>query len=1595
MNKKLLNIKNLNLSKDLHKFDIKIKEISKKDIAIIGMAGSFGSARNINEFWDLLRSGTDFIREFPYHRRKYVDEYYRNKGVPEEHKKEYMIGGFLENVDEFDYNHFSISPKEANLMDPHQRLFLQTAWNAIEDAGYGGEKIRGTNTGIFLGYSSDFGEEYKEFIKVSDPESLELAVVPNLRSAIASRISYLLDLTGPSMLVDTACSSALMALHLACKSLQRSECDMAIAGSIRLLIMPTRKDREVRIGLEEILGVESKSGRTRTFDDDSDGTGLGEGVGTVVLKSLNRAIEDNDHVYAVIKGSATNQDGSSIGMTAPNLEAQATVIKKAWQDAGVNPETISYIEVHGTGTNLGDPIEIKGLEKAFRHYSNKKQFCSIGSVKTNVGHLDNAAGIVSLFKAVLSMIHGEIPPNLHFNKLNRKINLIESPVFVNDILREWKMDQGPRRCGISSFGLSGTNCHIVLEEAPSPQNAASVKEHVHIFSLSATSEESLLLLLSEFKTFLEKKDNIDIESLCYTANTGRDHYSYRLALVVHDIDDLKSKLNTIDTFDGNREVNGIFYKRHWVVPTDQLVSSDMEISEEKKKIISSQADETIKALATENENRLHYLMKLSELYVRGAHINWEELYQTRGYKIKKMRIPTYPFAKKKCWVKYNKKSGLSKNRWDKKLSYPLIDTLALNVKDTLIFSSTLSVAQQWVLNEHRILGQYVLPGTTYIEMIMEIIHYYYNNAQFQLSNITFLNPMFVEEGQYKEIQIILNDKNNYIEFIITSKSFTSDEWIIHAEGRLSHAILSTHLATYNLENIKKRLHKENIDTYLDIEKNRTEIEVGARWECLKTIYISGKEFLAFLELPDVYADDLLHYITHPALLDSAVNVLNSNITKELYLPFSYKAITFFQRLPRSIWCYLRKREKGNVETTSFDITILDKAENRIAEIEEYTIKKVNSHEKHIIQNYHEDNNFYHLAWKMSELKDNALFSADGPVILLKGESKMGDEIVFSLTNKGINIIEVDTRDTYLHDDMESYYEKLFNQKDMSSVCHIIHMGALSEKEDLSSFDDLQHSERKSLYSLFYLIRYLIKKRIKVKKNIILLADYAYPIEENQRSIKPMNASFFALASVAMNEYEHLKIKCLDIDEYTSADIVLAEINATHNARMVGYRKNKRFIQELRHIELNNHGSSHVQIKKNNLYMITGGTGALGLEVCKFLSAQEKIKLCLINRSVFPSKDKWESILTLGKDKKLIDKIITIKKIEESGTEIICQSGDISDYEKMRSVIASLKRKYGKITGIIHCAGVAGQGFIINKEEKNFREVVNPKIQGTWILDHLMQNDNVDFFIMFSSISSFMAERGQGDYAAANAYLDSFASYRNKKGKRTLSINWPAWKETGMAVDFSGNFEKEFFKPIATENALEQLDKVLKRDINSIIIASLNDKNFGLIDHHLPFSLSHSIEKSIKKFSMPKNLVSDKHIETRSIIIRGKDDESLSITERKVAHAWAKILDLEEVHIRHKFQDLGGDSIMSVEIFKEMDKVFPGVVDIADIFTYSTIESMSHYIDKQIHMEEQQTTPDYNSFTMEEIFEKLEKGVIDIEEADKLISFNEEGSYGVS
>ena len=516
-----------------------IEEAKTEPIAIIGMGCRFpGGANDPEAYWQLLRNGVDGITEVPSDRWDIETYYDTNPDAPG--KMYVRSGGFLERVDGFDPQFFGISPREAAGIDPQQRLLLEVSWEALERAGQLPE-IRGSETGVFVGLSLDDYSERSVFS--GDPSLVDAyAALGNFRSVAAGRIAYILGLQGPTMQIDTACSSSLVSVHLACQSLRNRECNLALAGGVNVMLSPG-----TTIGFCKLKAL-STDGRCKTFDAAADGYARGEGCGVVVLKRLSDAIASGDNIQALIRGTAVNHDGPSSGLTVPNEQAQEKLIRQALKNGKVEPNQISYIEAHGTGTFLGDPIEMGALATTLGEGRSPQQPLIVGSAKTNIGHLEAAAGIAGLIKIVLSLQNQEIPPHLNFNQPNPHIPWQEIPVVIPTEVTPWSVGEKSRLAGVSSFGMSGTNAHVVLQEAP-PEEIRKLGENelpLHLLTLSAKTEEALQQLVEKYCQYLANTEHF-LGDICFTAQTKRSHFSHRLSIVASSVTELREQLTTLNT----------------------------------------------------------------------------------------------------------------------------------------------------------------------------------------------------------------------------------------------------------------------------------------------------------------------------------------------------------------------------------------------------------------------------------------------------------------------------------------------------------------------------------------------------------------------------------------------------------------------------------------------------------------------------------------------------------------------------------------------------------------------------------------------------------------------------------------------------------------------------------------------------------------------------------------------------------------------------------------------------------------------------------------------------------------------------------------
>jgi polyketide synthase PksN len=1539
-----------------------------EDIAIIGMACKFPGAKNVDEYWSNLKSGVNSIKEPSKQRRDESAVYYRNKvftkcmldiTIPDDVDidEQFAKGGYLEEIDKFDAGFFRIPPREAKFMEPLQRLFLETAWEAIEDGGYGGNKIIGTRTGVFAGRDHTTSSLYQH---ISEPDQMHLT--GSWAGIMASRIQYIFNLRGPSLVVDTACSAGLTATHMACRSLVQGECDMALSGGIHLTYLPSLKGQKSSMDM-----VESSDGKVRTFDKGANGTVWGEGVGILFLKKLSKALEDGDNIHAVIKGSAINNDGASNGITAPNADAQEDVIIDAWTQAQINPESISYIEAHGTGTILGDPIEIKGITNAFRRYTDKNQFCGIGSVKTNFGHLVAASGMASMIKVILSLKNKMIPPTINFEKPNPYINFNTCPVFVNDELRQWDKGEYPRRAGVSSFGFSGTNCHVVLEEAPDVIKRKSLKitkeKPKNILALSARSENVLKDLVNKYIEFIVKGKVTDLNDICYTANTGRGHFTCRLAFVLKDYEDFKEKLLQVSRTDFHSlDVQGVYYKEHKIVSENKKVRESWEITESQKRVISEEASTKINELS-EHKADFNLYDEICKLYIEGANIEWDMLY--KGQDVKRVSVPIYPLERIRCWAA-PKDFTLEPQRIQetKELEHPLFDSLLAESIDRQIFVTHFNNKKHWVLDEHRFNGKSLLPGTTYLEMAREASKAYYGDSAVELRDIVFVSPLFVDDDQIKDVQTIVIKQRDHLQFAVVSKQssddFTNDGiWLTHAEGKIYSAGQKS-FKDYSISDLKNKCNKGE-NSKIKLSTTHSTITFGTRWDNVEKVFIGEEAVLIELKIDDAIKNETLNFSIHPALMDNAANMIMNDVGNGgLYLPLSYHSMKIYSQMPDKFYSYIRKPEKSSdsTETLSFDISLMDTNGKVFAEINNYTIKKV--HDTNLQDADKNADSYYEINWIPEKLTAPVKKQTKKTALIFKDDTGIADGLINrmkpSIYDQAIEVsfgkeYKKVSDTTYEISGTEEEYVKLMADLRAYDIKEILHLSTILDNDAVKNIPADGDSQKKGMYSLFYLTKALAANKYNKEINICLLSSNVDQVIKED-TIYPGNSTLFGLGKVIIQENQNLTCRFIDLDKDTPIDMIVNEIVSDTNGLTVAYRKGIRYIPEFSATNLKMI-RDYLEIKNAGVYIITGGIGGIGLEIAKYIASKNKTNIALINRTKLPDEEKWDTIIEKNEDEKLCKQLKEIKNIKASGSTVICCSADITNEAETETAICSLREKFGRINGIVHAAGIAGDGFVVIKDSEVFKNVIAPKIEGTRILDKMTENDEMDFFVLFSSVTSLTGGIGQGDYTAANSFLNTFAELRNKNGKRTVAINWPGWKETGMAVDNNAQEERVSFKSITTANGLKIFEDALRSELPVIYTGKLNIPLLSGVGDKLPVKLSAQIKAVIDKYLHEKNKIKGDALSSKENTETVKESASNSTNslESKLAVIWGSVLGIKEVDIYDNFHDMGGDSILATQLLKEIDKEYPEAISISDIFSYPTVSQLAEFISSKVELKD--------------------------------------------
>ncbi len=1339
------------------------------DIAVVGISGKFPGAENVSELWSNLKQGKVSIAQFS-------DEELRESEVPNEEldKPNYVKAkGYLKNIEYFDASFFDYNAREAEILDPQIRMLTEHTWSVLEDAGYDPETYDG-DIGFYVGATNNLYWQTKMIAsgKIKDHMNLSVSVLSD-KDHVSTRISYKLNLTGPSFTMETQCSTSLVSIHLAIQGLLSGDCDMALAGGVAITL-PHKAGYFYQEG-----SIFSADGVCRTFDEKANGTVFGDGVGLVALKRIEDALADGDQIYGIVKGSAINNDGSNkVGYTAPSVEGQCRAIKAAQRIAQVEPESIGYVETHGTGTSLGDPIEIEALTQAFD--TNKKGYCKVGSIKPNIGHLDNAAGVANFIKALLVLKNKTIPPSVNYEKPNPKIDFEHGPFVVNDKLTNWDDGDTPRRAGVSCYGVGGTNAHVILEEFPEV-NRSSEGKGKYFIPISAKSEQALEDATRQLADYLRKNKQLNIADVAFTLQVGRRSFDYRRVISCESIEELITKLvlgselpsyntetieynpifmfpgqgsqyvnmgrelyDTLDIFKEHLDqcfkhyetATGVNLKHHLFVENNQASDNKSSINETKYaqpllfSIEYALAQTTmamgVKPVAFIGHSIGEYVAAcLSGVFSLEDAI---KIVAIRGDLMQSM-APGKMIAVK------------ADENLVKKYLEESMDLAAVNAENLCVISGRNEDIETLIPR---------LKSDNIDATPLQTSHAYHSSM---------MEPMLEEfEAALRQLQLA----KPTIPFI----SNISGAWITEEQAQDPNYWTNHIRSTVRFD--------DGLSTLLSIE-NPILLEIGAG-NTLTTFARLNKKFKGnfaanLLRHPKKSVSDLTYFFESIGQL--WMRGLNFDFRP------TYKNE---ERVRVSLPTYPFERKRYWVEGTLYDLLLGNdnggQAQNKT----------------------HEGKWIYQPQWKKTAFSaKEEVTLEDANWLVFSDNETYKREFIDYLKANGANVIEVQAGTEYIQltdnkfvfnvgsqNDYTLLFENVIKQFPVHKQLNIAHFFTVSDTVVAGnvSYQNIVKKLEDGLLSAVAIVKEAGKQFTKEKINFSIITANSLKSEPGHNNL-PIDAVLSGFVKTVDLEYQHINAKQIDLDESSLQSDGgfdwYKSVLSNQEEKLVAFRDNERFVQSFEVKELQQLTDTPQILKQEGVYLITGGMGGIGLEIASYLAETVNAKLILVGRSPIPAREEWGNLIN-DTGTELAEKIRKIQEIETLGGKVLVLNGDISSEKDVENIVKKSLAVYEEINGVFHCAGVPGGQLIQLTDKPGLLDTLNPKVLGTLLLDQLLMKKNLDFLVLCSSISSVTGTFGQMAYAAANGFLDSYAQFKRDQGfDNVISINWDAWQKVGMAV----------------------------------------------------------------------------------------------------------------------------------------------------------------------------------------------------------------------
>ena len=1493
--------------------------IQYEPIAIIGVDGMFAKSKSPDELWENLKNEKDCIEEIPKDRWNWEDVF----GDPlKEDKTNVKWGGFIPDIDQFDASFFNIPPKEAELMDPQHRLFIQSVWKAIYRAGYSTKALSEKKIGLFLGVNL---QDYQLKLQKQPLDAMNLIAAHHV--FCPSRISFLLNITGPCHVIDTACSSSLVAIHRAILAIQNEGCEMAIAGGVNLMMDPMMHIQYAKTGMI------CKDGRCKSFSDEANGYVRGDGVGAIVLKKLSAAERDRDNIIGVIKGSAENHGGTSASLTAPNPNAQANLIKEAILKSGIDPRTIGYIEAHGTGTALGDPIEINGIKKAFNELFEEKgivnppyNYCKIGSVKSNIGHAETAAGLAGLLKVLYGMKNKFIPKSLHTQEINQFIQLNQSPFSIAQKGSYWENIElngvtFPRVAGISSFGAGGANAHIIVEayEKKAVFNAST--EEI-IIPISAKSKESLTKNIKALLKYISISSEDKQKSLAYyLKNELVDWLSNYLNIAKEEIE-IDSNYQDLNIQRYDLTALLVFLAEKWDL-------SQLEQSIETGNTLSQLITNLSVQFKTELERYYRIsTFEASENAVRKdlnlADIGYTLQIGRDAFNFRLAFIANSVLDLKLQFEKYlndelNDSNYFSGNTKQEKINFLLEGHAGkAYIESAIKFNELKALAQLWTKG---IDFDWNLLNNGEVRRI-ELPPYQFNEKRFWIESIhqvsdterALLTPLLHQNTSDFKTQKFTSIYTGSEEFLIDHQvqGIKTLPGVAYLELARSGGCLALDKVITGISDIVWLRPIQVTDKAVEITTSYLLDEHGAKFEIssitngTKQIHSQGK-----LSTGSISAG-----IKHD-LSEIRQQFGKKIMREECYAEFNQRGLNYgvgFQGIQEMYYSHTEALSRISLNSNSaYTLApgVLDsalqscmgidfKTNNQALELP-FSIKELN------ILGSLPDYLWCYVRLSNSESKlkeyNLDLCDDDGNVLVqIKGF------VAISISGGTLNKNEASVN--YYTSEWKAV-EKTESKTIISEKDQLVILDSTTEFcEQISKAENwkVEHLETTDPQSLFTYFKEKIVTAIKEKALLNLTIVGAFSNYSNYGFIR-------GLIKTAEQEYPQFQGRLVALEKETMSDLDLflnrltSEVNSSE--KEIKYSSANRFVRSITSIEPNATQTNALELKPNGVYLITGGFGGLGLEFAHHIAT------------------KCGAIIILsGRSKLTTEKQNLLKTIPNA----FYLSADVTKATEVARLMNKIKTDHGQLKGILHGAGVLRDSFLIHKTDEDITAVFAPKIEGIKNLDEATKNEDLDFIFCFSSVSSILGNIGQSDYASANAFMDDFVSYRNallNKGERrglTLSINWPLWRSGGMQIDASSEqYLKRHWgmQPLPTVEGLNAFDLLLQSAYNS----------WGVL-------FGDSTELNKKFFSL-NNKGSKKEKVTSTVV----KEDLISEVEEEILLIAANVLklDVAEMEVDVELGDFGFDSISLTQFSNALNDVYNLNLVPTLFYNYPTIQELSSFL----------------------------------------------------